>query len=217
MEEVSANYKRMHAVFNFLFRLFARLEIVGSEKVPTEGGFILATNHISRLDTPLLMIACPRRVYVFVADKYRDFPGFNLILKWADAIWVRRGEADRAALQEALQVLNAGHVVGLAPEGTRSPSASLQKGKPGVAFLASRANIPIVPVAVTGTERMKQDFLHLRRWRLRVVFGEPFTLPQGAGRRLSSPELETVTEELMQRIAAMLPLEYRGVYADATA
>jgi len=215
VETFPAPYKRLHWLFTFLFRLLAQIEVSGFDSIPQTGGFVLATNHLSRLDTPLLMITCPRRVFVFVADKYRKFPVFNLILKWADAIWVRRGEADREALQAALETLRAGNVVGLAPEGTRSPTGGLQHGKPGVAFLASRANVPIVPVAVTGTERMLEDLCRLRRLRLRVVFDEPLYITNDTGRRLSSADLEMATESLMLRLARLLPAEYRGVYADS--
>jgi len=211
------SYARVRAGMRLVFNLLARIEIHGLENVPEEGGFILATNHISRLDAPLLMLTCPRRVNVFVAEKYRNFIGFNWILKATDAIWVKRGEADRMALRRALEVLGRGEVLGMAPEGTRSRDATLQRAKPGVAFLAVRAKVPVVPVAVTGTQELAAYLSRLRRVPLSVTFGEPLLLTPGEGERVSSAYLETASDQVMARIAALLPGEYRGVYADAVA
>lgn len=195
------------------FRLLTKTEVVGSDNLPQEGAFILATNHISRLDSPALMIASPRRLYGLVADKYRNFIGYNWILNAAGVIWVRRAEFDREALLRAMQVLREGHVLALAPEGTRSYKGDgLQPGKPGGAFLAARAHVPIVPVAVTGTDKMLESFKHLKRMPVKIRFGLPFRLPKEG--RLSSQDLDIYTELIMRRIADLLPSEYRGVYAD---
>ncbi|MBN1259438.1 MAG: 1-acyl-sn-glycerol-3-phosphate acyltransferase [Anaerolineae bacterium] len=204
-------YFRVRAVLKVLFGVLTRVEIVGLEHVPEAGGFILATNHISRLDTPLLGVACPRPVTALVAIKYRSSPFFRWFLTQVGAIWVRRTDFDREALLKSLDVLKSGGVLGIAPEGTRSPQASLQPGKPGVAFLAARVGAPIVPVAITGAERMLPDYLRLRRPRIRVVFGAPFRLPREG--KLTPQELAAGTELTMRRIAALLPPAYRGVYA----
>ena len=204
-------YQRVRKKVAFLFRLASQIEIEGIEHVPAQGGFLLATNHISRLDTPLLGVVSPRRVYGLVALKYKSFPPFRWLLERGGAIWVRRTEFDRHALLESLAVLKRGEVLGVAPEGSRSPTCTLQEGKPGAAFLAARTAVPIVPVAITGTERMLEDFRRLRRMRLRVVFGKPFHLPKEG--RLTTEELESATELIMRRIAELLPVVYRGFYA----
>lgn len=208
-------YWKVRKVMTWLFRIASQLEIVGAENIPAEGPCVMAVNHISRLDTPTLMIASPRRVYPLVANKYRNFPGFNWLLNAGEAIWIRRFEFDREALMKAVDVLRRGDILGLAPEGTRSSTNALQKGKPGAAFLAARTGSPIVPVASTGTHSMLQDFTRLRRMKIRVVFGESFHLPKEG--KLSTEELEAATDLIMRRIAEMLPPEYRGVYADAVA
>ncbi len=111
----------------------------------------------------------------------------------------------------AIKILKRGEVLGLAPEGTRSTSGALQIGKPGVAFIAAHAGVPIVPLGITGTQNMK-ELLRFRRMRVSITYVEPFYLsPEG---RMSSDELAAATELIMVRIAKLLPPEYRGVYAE---
>ncbi len=208
-------YQRLIKVLKFCFRLISDIDVAGVENVPQDGAFILATNHLSRLDTPLLGITCPRKVYAMVATKYQAYPFFRWLMDMADAIWVRRTEFDRDALVASLEVLKRGDVLGVAPEGTRSRTRTLQEGKPGVAFLAARLGILIVPVGIAGTERLWEDMGHLRRPHLQVVYGEPFRLPKEG--KLTSEELQAATDLIMQRIAVLLPAEYRGVYAEAVA
>ncbi len=205
-------FESFRKAVDFLVHLVSRLHVEGTENIPAEGGVILATNHISRLDTPVLGISCPRRVYGMVAEKYRAYPIFNWFLSMTDPIWVRRSEFDRGALLRSLEILKEGKVLGLAPEGTRSRTGALQPGKPGVAFIAARARVPIVPVGVTGTEEMMKRFRRFQRMRIHVVFGEPFHLPQEG--RLRSEALAEATDEIMIRIARLLPPAYRGAYAD---
>ncbi len=203
-------YRRIRTLVGFLARLMAHVEIVGAEHIPAAGPFILVTNHISRLDPPILMLAMPHPIYVLAASEYRRVPLLRQLMEATGAIWVRRGELDLAALRAALQVLERGDVLGLAPEGTRSRTRALQRAKPGAAYIALRAGVPILPVALTGTEKMLEDFLHLRRMRIRVVIGEPFQLPVNG--RPRGEVLESTTDLIMRRIAALLPPEYQGVY-----
>lgn len=209
------DYWKMRKVIGWILHLIAHFEVEGVEHFPQEGGCLLVTNHISRLDTPSLLVASPRWVYPLVAEKYRTFPVFNWLLRISKAVWVNRSEFDRRALLGAIEVLRRGDVLGIAPEGTRSPDGTLQRAKPGVAFLAARTGTTIVPVAITGTWSMVQDFLRLRRMRIRVAFGAPFRLPRYG--KLSADELAAATEMIMGHVAALLPPAYRGVYAASTA
>ncbi|MGC9398993.1 MAG: lysophospholipid acyltransferase family protein [Anaerolineae bacterium] len=204
-------YRRIRNVLRILFRHLGHLEVVGVEHVPLEGAFILTTNHISRLDTPLLGVTCPRQIHALVAAKYKHHPLFRWFVNAVDGIWVRRTAFDREALMKALRVLKEGGVIGIAPEGTRSPTATLQPGRPGAAFLAARLNVPIVPVGVAGTEQFLPSLASLRYPELRVTYGEPFRLPKTG--RLSSEEMAEATDLIMRRIASLLPSAYRGIYA----
>ena len=206
-------YWKMRQVIGAIFRLLTRLEIKGAENIPEEGGCLLVTNHISRLDTPALLVTATRRIYPLAADKYKNFPVFNWLLNISEAIWINRTEFDREALLSSIAVLKRGDVLGIAPEGTRSRNGTLQKAKSGVAFLAARTGVPIVPVGITGTNTMLQDFSRLRRMRIYVTYGEAFYLPKYG--KLTADELDTTTDLIMGRLAALLPPTHRGVYAAA--
>jgi 1-acyl-sn-glycerol-3-phosphate acyltransferase len=105
-----------------------------------------------------------------------------------------------------------GEVLGLAPEGTRARETSaLQKAKTGIAYLATRADVPIVPIGIAGTEKVKKNLPRLRRTDIRVAIGQPFRLPESG--HVRGKKLEEYTDLIMRRIAELLPEEYRGVYA----
>ena len=205
----------LRRIFAFLFWLFARVEIVGLEQVPRTGGHLITPNHLSRFDAALVFAALPqRRLVAFVADTYRRRAFFRWITEMIDVIWVNRGATGPSVIKAAVQVLRAGHLLGLAPEGTRSPTHQLQTGKTGAAFLALTANVPLIPVAVTNTEHLGVAMKRWHRIPIRIEFGKPYTLPPPPTRRPDEAHLETCTTEIMCRIAALLPPEYRGVYAD---
>lgn len=197
-------------VLKGLVRLLARPHISGAEKVPTEGPVIYASNHLHYFDTPLIGISLPRAGYVLAAEKYQGHI-FEPILRIGGAIFINRGEADRRALRQALNVLEDGHALGVAVEGTRSETGALAPGKTGAAYLATRTGATIVPLAVWGTEKVIPAWRHLRRADVYIRYGEPFRLPEGRAR---SAELEAYTEQIMLALARLLPPEYRGVYAD---
>ena len=202
----------MRIIFNIAFSLFSRREIIGMENLP-EPPYILTINHIAMFDVPLLATVCPHNIRAFAAAKHKKTPLYAPILAGAGAIWVRRGEIDRQALRLALDLLKKdGEVLGIAPEGTRARKVyALQKGKTGTAYLATRADVPIVPVAITGTEKVKQNLPRLRRTDIRVVIGKPYRLPESG--HVRGKKLEEYTDLIMRRIAELLPVEYRGVYA----
>lgn len=204
-------YARIRKVLSIIIHALGRVEVKGVENIPKKAGCILAINHLSRLDTFLIGITCPRQVYALVAAKYKSYPLVNWFTEASGGIWVNRTEFSREPLMTAIRILKRGDVLGLAPEGTRSTSGSLQPGKPGVAFIAAHAGVPIVPLGITGTQNMK-GLLRFRQMRLSITYGEPFHLPQEG--RMSSGELAVATELIMVRIAKLLPLEYRGVYAE---
>lgn len=205
-------YKLLKILARILVPSLIRVEIVGKEHFPEKGPYILAINHISAFDIPVVMYACPHTIRAFAASKHRKNPIFAPLLTMAGSIWVERGEVDRRALEGALEVLRRGEALGMAPEGTRARGVyALQPGKTGTAYLATRANVPIVPLGLTGTERIKNDLPRFRRTHVRIVVGEMFYLPESG--RVRGPKLDEYTELIMRRIAALLPEEYRGVYA----
>ncbi len=206
-------YRAARFIVRLLLRILSRLRIEGRENIPKQGPFLLVTNHLHWLDTPLLAVTFPYRIYVFAAEKWEKHWFLGPFFHSLDAIFVRRGEVDRRALRQALGVLSGGGVLGVAPEGTRSKTGALQHGRSGAAYMALRTGVKILPVVVTGQEKVLLSLRRVRRARVRVLFGQPFTPPPIEG-KASPSEVDAFTTEIMYRLAAMLPPEYRGVYAD---
>jgi 1-acyl-sn-glycerol-3-phosphate acyltransferase len=203
----------VRAMVGLIAAVVARFKVVGLDNLPPGGPYVIVTNHLSKVDVGVVLLAFPRqRMRVFAADKWRAHPLFGPILGLSGAIWVRRGEVDRKALREALKALEVGQVLGMAPEGTRSRTGVLQKGRQGPAYLASHAGVPLVPVGIINSDRLQSNLLRLRRTDLRVVIGRPFELPN-PGNGPKSKELSACTELIMAHIANLLPERYHGVYA----
>ncbi len=210
-------YRVIHGVIGFLVRLLCRLEIVGMEHIPDEGPYLLVTNHLHWLDAPVLMAIFPHRAYVFAAAKRERHWFFGPLFRSLDAIFVRRGEVDRKALRQALAVLKGGGILGLAPEGTRSKTGTMQQGRSGAAYMAYRTGARVVPVVATGQENLFPSLWRFRRAQVRIAFGPPFEpTPLPPGGKIGPAEAQAFTEEIMYHMAAMLPPEYRGVYGDVT-
>ncbi|MCJ7736690.1 MAG: 1-acyl-sn-glycerol-3-phosphate acyltransferase [Anaerolineae bacterium] len=209
-----AIYRLVRVGFNVLFQLILTRRFIGQENFP-EPPYLLVTNHISALDTPILCTLCPHIIRAFVAEKHKRNPLFAPVMYMTKGIWVKRGEIDRQALRQALELLSREEVLGIAPEGTRSRvTHALLEGKTGAAYLATRANVPIVPVALIGTQCLKPNILRLRRTQVQAVVGKPFRLPEN--RRARSQQLQEYTELIMHKIAELLPEEYQGVYREST-
>lgn len=206
-------YRLMQRSLWALARLLTRLDVAGVEHIPLTGPVVIAPNHIHALDIPLVGMVIPRRTTIFAADKWRGKLGGWALERLTQVIYVTRGEADRAALNQALAVLQQSGTMAVAPEGTRSRTGGLQPGKHGAAYLASRTGAAIVPVAVWGHETALRDWRHLRRPVVQVRIGPPIPLPPNA-ERARTAELHAYTDALMLTLAAMLPPQYRGVYAE---
>ncbi len=203
----------MRTTLNLLYRFLTCRQVYGRAHIPSEGPCLLVFNHLSNLDAHLLYCLLPRAdvTGLFAAD-YRSRPFFRFMVESPGGLWLRRGEGDRRTLQTALTLLEQGWMVGLAPEGGRSATGALREGRRGAAFLASRANAPILPVAIVGTEHIASGIKHLHRATVTVRVGAPFRLPSRQGGH-SKRHLQQCTDLIMCHIAALLPIAYRGVYA----
>ncbi|HUV16511.1 MAG TPA: lysophospholipid acyltransferase family protein [Pelolinea sp.] len=203
----------LQRIVRFLARHLTHIEFIGADNIPPAGGVILAINHMSHIDTPVLFVNLRRPdITALVTTKYQERPFIKWFTETAEGIWINRDIADFTAIRKAAAALDQGLALGIAPEGTRSKTAQLQEGKPGTVMLALKSGAPIVPVGITGTEDALKKLTQLRRPHITVRFGEAFSLPEfPPGKR--SEELKRWTEILMHRIAELLPESYRGVYA----
>jgi 1-acyl-sn-glycerol-3-phosphate acyltransferase len=195
------------------FRLIAKFDHVdGLEHLPEAGPAILMINHIAFID-PIVVLGClPRNIVPLAKEEVYKIPIWGIFPRLWEVIPVRRGEVDRRALTLALQVLSAGEVILVAPEGTRNDS--LRRGKEGIAYLGYRSGAPIIPVAVEGTMNYPTLTPASRKAPgATVQLGKPFTyrpLQIKPGREM----LRKMTDEALYQLAAMLPEERRGYYAD---
>jgi 1-acyl-sn-glycerol-3-phosphate acyltransferase len=174
----------------------------------------MIVNHLSAVDPPLAFSLIPPRLKLtgLAAMAHRNDFFIGWVLEVYGVIWVRRGQSDRQALRQSLKMLAEGRPVGLAPEGTRSKTGALIEGKSGTAFLAAKANVPILPIAMFHTEKVWPNLRRLRRIPVPVEIAPPFYLPeQKDGPR--AEYFEYCTDLIMTRLASLLPESYRGVYS----
>ena len=206
----------LRALIRLIFNLIAHVEVIGYEYLPTEGNFVIATNHLGIVDAPLAFYALDRwDLFVLVAEKWEKNPFFRWLGKNFNFIFIDRFNPDIKALRKVIALMDEGNNLVIAPEGTRSRVGSLIEGKPGVSYLATRLGQPIIPVAISGTEDkvIFGNLKHLRRSHITLKAGPTFTLPP-LPRQNRDEVLKQYTDEIMCRIAAMLPEKYWGVYKD---
>lgn len=203
---------KLRRIINRLLKALTRTEIIGLENVPETGGLLIATNHMSRMDIPVLFIN-PRRpdMTALVTTKYLKHPLLRWFIVTAEGIWLDRDTADFSAFRKAVEALQKGKAIGIAPEGTRSTTATLLEGKPGTALLALRTGLPVIPAAITGTEDSVSKLLHLKRPHITVEYGLPIYPPK-LDRGNREHQLQNLTDEIMCQIAVMLPEKYHGYY-----
>lgn len=201
------------ALLRPVFYLIVRLQVEGLDNVPAAGPAILMINHVAFLD-PVMLIACvQRRIVPMSKIENLRLPGVSLLIRLWGAINVRRGEVDRAALRQAMEALQAGHLLLMAPEGTRSKSGELQEPHDGIAYVATRTSALVVPVGIVGTPDVARNWKQWRRTTVHVTFGRPFYF-ETEGARVGREALSQMTREAMYQLAAMLPPQQRGRFSN---
>ncbi|MBC7232943.1 MAG: 1-acyl-sn-glycerol-3-phosphate acyltransferase [Chloroflexi bacterium] len=198
-------------------KILLKVKAEGLERIPRSGPVILAVNHINFIDPLLIYAISPRPVIGLAKHELWANPLTRLIAKSWGTIPVRRGELDLHAMRHALQTLQEGGVLGLAPEGTRSHHGRLQQARSGIVLLALRApDALILPMAVYGQEQFFKNLRHLRRTEVHVVTGRGFYLDPG-DMKITHEVRQEIADAIMYQIAALLPPEYRGVYQNMAA
>jgi 1-acyl-sn-glycerol-3-phosphate acyltransferase len=194
--------------------VICRVDDTQLARVPQHGPLIVVANHINFLDAPVLFSRIhPRRVTGFVKAETWQNPTLGLLFDVWKTIPLERGEADVGAFREGLAALQDGAILAVAPEGTRSGHGRLQHGRPGVVVLALHSGAPILPLVYYGAERFHDNVRRLRRTDFRIVVGQPFYL-DARGIKVTQLVRHAMINEMMYQIAALLPPDYRGVYAD---
>jgi 1-acyl-sn-glycerol-3-phosphate acyltransferase len=220
--------------FFVLLRLTVDFEVEGTDHVPRKGPFLLVMNHLGLLDGPVVIATSPRTLEAVVDHQMLDVPVSGKILRWYGIVPVRRDQFDRNVVRQALSLLESGRPVGISPEAGISSSGALKEARDGAAYLALRANVPVLPVGITGTETLHgawdavagkvslRGMEQLAFWRRRrekihinLAYGAPFDLGwAGQAWHERREAIQAASDEIMARIAALLPDSYRGVYSD---
>ncbi|MCE9647678.1 MAG: 1-acyl-sn-glycerol-3-phosphate acyltransferase [Chloroflexi bacterium] len=208
----------MNWLINFLIRIYTRItcriDAPDFQKVPAKGPLIVISNHTGQIEAPLLYAHLqPRKVTGWAKVETWD----NWFLRWVFNTWgmipVRRGEADMHALKEALRALENEMILGIAPEGTRNYTGRLRRAMPGAVIVALHSGAPILPIAHWGGENFMKNFKRLKRTDFHIRVGEPFKL-NIVGKKVSAEVRQQIVDEIMYRLARLLPEEYRGEYSD---
>lgn len=198
----------MRALVFGIFSLILNTQVVGRENMPKKGPFIYASNHLSWTDVPLVPAYFSLQP-IYLAKEQLFFGKFGWLVRFLGAIPVKRGEADRQLLRASDELLKSGRILAIFPEGTRSKTRTMNQAHAGMGMIALRAGVPVVPVAIYGSEHALKRF----RPRITIVCGEPLTF-QARGAKITKEDIKDATETVMRRIAAMLPEAYRGVYGN---
>ncbi|MFC2034513.1 lysophospholipid acyltransferase family protein [Chloroflexota bacterium] len=186
-------------------------QVMGRENIPTQGPLLVVANHLHLADPPLVAVSLGR-IVIFMAKEELFRSRFSrYFVGGFGAFPVCRGQMDRKAVRQAEKVLADGLALVMFPEAKRSKNAQLQSAFPGSALIALRGGVPILPVAITGTEMIRGITWLLRRPQITVNIGHPFHLPPVNG-KLTKVELIGLTNFIMGRIAELLPVAYRGNY-----
>ncbi len=208
-------------LIRILLRLLTHIEVLGKENIPRDigaGNFVIAANHLGLVDAFIpFYILDDNNLVLLVGEKWEKMAIMRWLGRRLNFIFVDRFNPDIKAIRAVITRMKQGEVLVITPEGTRSKVGHLIEGKPGVSYLAAKMEYPLVPVGISGSsdETFFGQLKHLHRPHVTVSIGPPFNLPPlPAGNQGRDEALKTDTDEIMCRIAALLPDEYRGFYAD---
>jgi 1-acyl-sn-glycerol-3-phosphate acyltransferase len=202
------------AIFRPLLNSLFSWKVEGRENIPSTGPLILVANHVHVLDPFFLIFGFPRWITFVAKEELFRSPFFRPWLRWAGSLSIRRGGRvgeKQQILKSARKALDRGLILGMFPEGGRSHDGKLRKSKPGSAVMASKTDVPLLPVGIVGTDKIKGISWLWKRPHIVVNIGKPFKLPATSS-RMSKSQMQLLTTKLMKEIAALLPSEYQGAY-----
>jgi 1-acyl-sn-glycerol-3-phosphate acyltransferase len=207
----------MKPLFRGIFHILARIRIFGKENIPYGKPYVVAMNHVSIFDPPLVAAFWPEQLEIIGAADVFDKPGQGLLLKAYGVIPVHRGDYDRALLVRIIGILKSGLPLLIAPEGGRSHVPAMRRAMPGLGYIIEQTGVPVIPAALVGTT---EDFWQRARRGQRPVLemriGKPLHLPEITTKGSQRHQARQDNADLVMRhLAGLLPEEYRGVYADS--
>jgi len=214
---VTPTHRVVVALLKGLTGLLCRVDDAALARVPDRGPLIIVTNHVNILEIPIIYTRLrPRPVVGLVSAHRWENPALRWLLEGVGALPLRRGTADVTALRRAVEILKAGSILIISPEGTRSGHGRLGRALPGVVLLALHSGAPLLPVVYHGSERYRENLRRLRRTDFHLVVGRPFYLDAG-GEPVTRAVRQRMVDEIMYQLSALLPAPYRGVYSDLDA
>ena len=207
----------MKPLFRGIFHILAQIRIFGKENIPYGRPYVVAMNHVSIFDPPLVGAFWPEQLEIIGAADVFDKPGQGLVLKAYGVIPVHRGDYDRALFVKIIHILKSGSPLLIAPEGGRSHVPAMRRAMPGVGYIIERTGVPVVPTALVGTtEDFWQRARRGQRPLLEMRIGKPIHLLEIKVRGSERHQARQHNADLVMRhLAGLLPEEYRGVYADS--
>jgi len=193
-----------------------KVELYGMDKIPEHNKYVLAFNHVSLVEIPFIGAFWPTIVEIIGATVVWGRPGVAIVARMWEGIQVKRTEFDREVFRKVKMVIDAGFPLMISPEGTRSHTPGLARGKPGVAYIIDKAKVPVLPVAVVGnTIDFLRQGIRGKRPTIQMFVGDMIYLPPLTGRGAERRNMrQQNTDIIMARIAEMLPESYQGVYSD---
>jgi 1-acyl-sn-glycerol-3-phosphate acyltransferase len=203
------------AVFRGIFHVLGRVKVIGRENIPYGKPYVVAMNHVSIFDPPLVGAFWPEQLEIIGAADVFDKPGQGQVLKIYGVIPVHRGDYDRALLTKIVRIIKSNYPLLIAPEGGRSHVPAMRRAKSGVAYIVEQTGVPVVPVGLVGTtEDFWQRAKRRERPQLEMRIGKPINLPEITVKGNERHEARQHNADLVMRyLAGLLPEEYRGVYA----
>ncbi len=211
---MSFSHRLVVGFFKTITSLICRVDDQQLQRIPRTGPLIIYTNHVNVLEIPIIYTHLqPRKAHGMLLASRWNIPVLNWCLDVTETIPLHRAEADIDAIRLGLQALSRREMLIISPEGTRSHDGKLQVGHPGVVLLALHSGAALIPVGYYGSENYTDNLKHLKRTDFHLAVGKPFHLDVH-GEKVTHTLREQIMQEMMYQLAAVLPEQYRGVYAD---
>lgn len=193
-------------ILRFYLRIVSKLKVIGQENIPMTGGFILAANHRSYLDPPVVGSACPRSIAFMAKEELFTTSFLKAWIKAVGCISVKHGISDRQAIERAVLLLKQGECVSIFPEGMRVPPGMVKEGEAGIAWVADLARVPIVPMGILGTQPWSRKIFGIIPWpsKIEVRIGKPLKFDFNYDPKHRKEYYKKVVDDVMENIRALL-------------